>query len=56
MFVFFWIPFVHASWAKPVTMVYFAWAALEVGRMLAGRRKLLAPAQFVRIWKDHIIR
>jgi hypothetical protein len=56
MFVFFWIPFVHASWVKPVTMLYFAWATLEVGRMLAGRRKLLAPAHFARIWKEHIVR
>ena len=56
MFVFFWIPFVHASLVKPVTMLYFAWATLEMGRMFAGRRKLLAPAHFARIWKDHIIR
>ena len=54
MFVFFWIPFVHSSWAKPVTVLYFAWAGMEVGRMMAGRRKLLAPAHFLRIWKEHI--
>jgi cation:H+ antiporter len=56
MFVFFWLPFVHPSWAKPVTVLYFAWAALEVGRMLAGRRKLLAVRHFGRIWKEHIAR
>jgi cation:H+ antiporter len=56
MFVFFWLPFVHPSWAKPVTVLYFAWAALEVGRMLAGRRKLLAVRHFGRIWKEHITR
>jgi len=56
MFVFFWIPFVHSSWAKPVTVLYFAWAGVEVGRMIAGRRKVLAPAYFARIWKDHIVR
>jgi len=56
MFVFFWIPFVHASWAKPVTVLYFGWAALEAGRMLAGRGKFLAVRHFVRIWKDHIAR
>jgi cation:H+ antiporter len=56
MFAFFWVPFVHSSWAKPVTMLYFAWAAMEVGRMLAGRRKVLAPAHFARIWREHIVR
>jgi cation:H+ antiporter len=56
MFVFFWIPFVHASWAKPVTVLYFAWAALEAGRMLAGRGKFLAVRHFLRIWKEHVRR
>jgi cation:H+ antiporter len=56
MFAFFWIPFVHASWAKPVTMLYFAWAGVEAGRMIAGRRKVLAPAHFVRIWSEHIVK
>jgi len=56
MFVFFWIPFVHPSWAKPVTILYFVWAGVELVRMLAGRRRLLAPGHFVRIWNDHIVR
>jgi cation:H+ antiporter len=56
MFVFFWLPFVHSSWAKPVTVLYFAWAAVEVGRMIAGRRQMLAPRLFLRIWKEHIRR
>jgi len=56
MFVFFWIPFIHSSWAKPVTVLYFVWAGLEVGRMLAGRRRMLAPGLFMRIWKEHIRR
>jgi hypothetical protein len=56
MFVFFWIPFVHPSWAKPVTILYFVWAGVELVRMLAGRRRLLAPGHFVRNWKDHIVR
>jgi hypothetical protein len=54
MFVFFWIPFVHSSWAEPVAVLYFAWATVEVGRMIAGKRELLAPGLFVRIWKEHI--
>jgi hypothetical protein len=56
MFVFFWIPFVHSSWAKPVTVLYFVWAAVEVGRMFAGQRQMLAPGHFLRIWRDHIVR
>jgi cation:H+ antiporter len=56
MFVFFWIPFVHSSWAKPVTVLYFAWAAVEVGRMIFGRRRMLAPGLFARIWNKHIRR
>ncbi|HYV63594.1 MAG TPA: hypothetical protein VE958_13010 [Bryobacteraceae bacterium] len=56
MFVFFWIPFVHSSWAKPVTVLYFVWAGVEVGRMIGGQRQLLAPALFMRIWKEHIRR
>jgi hypothetical protein len=56
MFVFFWIPFVRASWAGPVTVLYFAWAALELGRMLAGRGRFLAVRHFVRIWKEHVRR
>jgi len=56
MFVFFWIPFVHPSWAKPVAVLYFAWAAVEIVRMLFGQRKALAPVRFARIWKEHIRR
>ena len=56
MFVFFWVPFVHSSWVKPVTVLYFAWAAVEVVRMVVGHRQVLAPGLFVRIWKEHIRR
>jgi cation:H+ antiporter len=55
MFAFFWIPFLRASWATPVTVLYFAWTAVEIGRMMAGQRKVLAPAHFLRIWREHII-
>jgi cation:H+ antiporter len=54
MFAFFWIPFIRPSWAKPVTVLYFVWAAVEMGRLLAGQRKILAPARFARIWEEHI--
>src|SRR5689334_11034948 len=56
MFAFFWIPFVHPSWAKPVAGLYFGWAGVELVRMVAGHRQVLAPAHFLRIWKEHIIR
>jgi cation:H+ antiporter len=56
MFVFFWIPFVHTSWAKPVAGLYFGWAAVEMVRMLVGHRQVLAPGHFLRIWKEHIRR
>src|SRR6185436_3309956 len=54
MFVFFWIPFVHPSWAKPVTVLYFVWAGVEMVRMLLGHRQVLAPGHFLRIWKERI--
>jgi len=54
--VFFWIPFVHSSWAKPVAGLYFGWAGVELVRMLVGHRQVLAPGYFVRIWKEHIRR
>ena len=56
MFVFFWIPFVHPSWAKPVAGLYFGWAGVEIVRMLVGRRRVLAPALFARIWEEHVRR
>jgi len=56
MFVFFWVPFVHPSWAKPVAVVYFTWAGVEMVRMLIGQRQLLAPRRFMRIWNEHIRR
>lgn len=56
MFVFFWIPFVHSSWAKPVAGLYFGWAGVELVRMLVGHRQVLAPGLFVRIWNKHIRR
>jgi cation:H+ antiporter len=56
MFVFFWVPFVHSSWVRPVAVLYFAWAGVEIVRMLMGRRQVLAPGLFVQIWNEHIRR
>jgi cation:H+ antiporter len=37
-----------------VTVAYFVWAAVEVGRIVAGRRKALAFAEFVETWRTHV--
>ena len=39
-----------------ITVAYFAWAALEVLRMLFGRRKGSAFAEFARMWRKHVAR
>jgi cation:H+ antiporter len=54
LFVLFAAPFADSSWAKPVTYVYFGWAAVEVIRIIAGQRKLLALTEFGRIWRTHV--
>jgi cation:H+ antiporter len=38
------------------TVAYFAWAAVELLRMLAGWRKPLALVQFGKMWKAHVRR
>jgi hypothetical protein len=37
-----------------VTAAYFIWAAIEVGRMIAGKRHLAAFHHFGTMWKSHI--
>ena len=54
MFVFFLAPFFHAAWAKPMIVVYFGWAGIEMARLIAGQRKPLAFRWFGEIWKAHI--
>jgi cation:H+ antiporter len=39
-----------------VTVAYFAWCALEIGRMFAGRRHPEAFRQFALMWRKHIRR
>ena len=48
------IPFASHSLAKPVTWLYVAWIAIELVRMLAGKRKPEAVTQFIHIWHKHI--
>jgi len=54
MLVFFAIPFVHASWAKPVAGLYFAWAGVSIIRIFASRRKPEAFRHFADVWRTHI--
>jgi cation:H+ antiporter len=51
LFLLFVIPFGHTSLAVPITIVYFAWAAIELGRMIASRHLPLAITRFVKIWR-----
>ncbi len=39
-----------------VTIAYLLWAAVEVVRLLTGRRKPLAFVQFVQIWRRYVVR
>ena len=54
LFVLFLIPFASSATAPYVTGAYFAWTAIELLRMLLGRRKPEALAQFTKVWKMHI--
>jgi len=37
-----------------VTLAYLLWSAVEIGRMLAGRRKPLAFQHFAEAWRQHV--
>lgn len=54
LLVLFLIPFAFPASAKAVTIAYFAWAAIELARILAGRRKPAALASFAATWKSHV--
>jgi cation:H+ antiporter len=54
LFVLFLVPFANASLARPVTYAYFAWAAIELIRMIAGKRKLAALREFGTVWKNYV--
>jgi cation:H+ antiporter len=36
------------------TIVYFAWAALELVRLLIGQRKPIAFTEFAKMWREHV--
>ncbi len=54
--VLFAIPFISSTASLAVMWIYFAWAAVEVIRMVAGRRKPKAFPLFAHVWKTHIVR
>jgi cation:H+ antiporter len=54
LFVLFLIPFASSATAPYVTGAYFAWAGIELVRMLLGHRKPEALTQFAQVWKTHI--
>ena len=56
MFVFFWIPFVHPSWAKPVAWLYFGWAGWSWCACSPGSGRCWRRDDSLRIWKEHIRR
>ena len=48
------IPFFSARMVWPVTIAYFAWAAIEVIRMIVRRREPPALVRFAHVWKSHV--
>lgn len=51
-----WIGFIATHIHHWVTIAYFLWAAIEVGRLLAGQRKPLAFTYFAATWRAHVVR
>lgn len=54
LFVLFFIPFVHPTAAKIVTVSYFVWAGLELVRMIVSRGRSTAFVKFAETWKAHV--
>ena len=52
--VLFVIPFANHGAVLYVTWVYFAWAAVEIVRLIAGQRTAKAFPLFVKIWNEHV--
>ena len=52
--VLFAIPFFSSAAEPVITWIYFAWAGLEVVRMLIGRHKAPALSLFIKVWNDHV--
>jgi cation:H+ antiporter len=54
LFMLFVIALAIPSAAKAVTAAYFAWAGVELVRMMVARRKAAALVCFVETWKEHV--
>jgi cation:H+ antiporter len=54
LFVLFFVPFAHPAAAAVVTVAYFAWAGVEMIRLVSGRRQPTALVEFVKTWKAHV--
>ena len=48
------IPFVYPPSAKIVTIVYFAWAGIELLRMIRTAKTPAAIVCFVETWREHV--
>ncbi|MEO8050513.1 MAG: hypothetical protein ABI833_08880, partial [Acidobacteriota bacterium] len=48
------IPFFAPAAEPVITWIYFGWAAVELVRMLIGRRTAPALSHFVKVWRDHV--
>ncbi len=46
------IPFADPASAKAVTIAYFVWAAIELARIVAGRRRPLALRSLIETWRS----
>lgn len=52
--VLFVIPFFNSATEPVITWIYFAWAGVEVARMIIGRRQPKAFPLFIKVWKEHV--
>jgi cation:H+ antiporter len=56
LFVLYTIPFISPTLVKPMTVVYFGWAGVEMFRMAMGKRQPAALVLFIQTWKEHVTR
>jgi cation:H+ antiporter len=54
LFALFVAPFAIPSQVRVITILYFAWAAMELVRMIVRRRMPAALSGFCDVWKTHI--
>jgi hypothetical protein len=54
MLAFFLVPFSDARMAQPVAILQFAWAGVQITRMIARRRTPEALVYFGEVWREHV--